>query len=305
MPIVFVHGAGTREYYRRHNVDWDHVEHHLRHYVAPRIAAEPQKVAIMLAYWGDTGVRLAWDGASIPWATMPPVTNHPLTSLVQVGRKRHIATESLYRVSAVLGYLFSRVLTLFRKPQSKQTSLFMGDALHYLAQRGAAPNPGPIPTRVLNTLAKAHELQRRCDDEPLVVFSHSLGGVVMYDLVTHFLPQMPQYAGIHIDFWASMSTQIGLFEEMKLFLASDERYGPDNPVPFPDRRFVGAWWNVWDPHDFLSFSVKNIIAEVKDDQFDSGLSFAGAHLACLKMSSFYVLLGQQVRKALQVARWPD
>ncbi|MCB0226331.1 MAG: hypothetical protein KDI02_21750 [Anaerolineae bacterium] len=302
MPIVFVHGAGTREYFRRYNVDWSHVERHLRDYVAPHIAAEPKKVEIILAYWGDTGVQLAWDGASIPWATMPPVANHPLTSLVRVGRKRHIVAESLHRVSAVLGYFFSRILTLFRRPQSKQTSVFMGDALHYLAQRGTADHPGPIPTRVLAALMQAREAQQARDGEPLIVFTHSLGGVVMYDLVTHFLPNLPEYTDIHIDFWASMSTQIGLFEEMKLFLASDDRYGPGKPVPFPDRRFLSTWWNVWDPHDFLSFSVKNIIEGVKDDHFDSGLSLAGAHLACLKMSSFYVLLGEQVAKALPAAR---
>jgi hypothetical protein len=300
MPILFVHGAGTREYYRRYHIDWGHVQRHLSHYVAPVIAPDPENVTVSLAYWGDVGVALAWDGLSIPRTPWPTLSlfGYSLRPLLRAGRKRHIAAEFWYRFSAILGYHLSRVIAFFRRPQSLQTSVFLGDALHYLATRGEAPRPGPIPARVLAALAEARVNQQARGGEPLVVVSHSLGGVILYDVVTHFLPRMPEYAPIHIDHWTSISSQIGIFEEMKLLLASDARYGPDNPVPFPDRRFLGQWWNVWDPHDFLSFSLQQIINEVDDGQFNSGLSLAGAHMACLKMSSFYALLGQKVAAGL-------
>ena len=49
-----------------YDVEWGHVEQHLRHYVyiAPVIAPEPENVAIMLSYWDDLGVKLAWDGTT-------------------------------------------------------------------------------------------------------------------------------------------------------------------------------------------------------------------------------------------------
>jgi hypothetical protein len=172
--------------------------------------------------------------------------------------------------------------------------MFLGDALHYFVQRGSAERPGPIPLRVIEALARARVLQHGRPGEPLVVFSHSLGGAIVYDVVTHFLPSMPQHSDIHIDLWASLSSQIGLFEEMQLFLASDPRYGPGVAAPFPDRRILARWWNVWDPHDFLSFTVRGIIDGVEDEHFDSGLAITAAHLACLRISSFYAVLGRKV-----------
>jgi hypothetical protein len=300
MPIVFVHGAGTREYSRRYNVDWENVEQHLRQYVAPVMAIDPENVEILLAYWGDLGTSLAWDGASIPQAPWPRLwhARHPIWVLFSKGKWGHIFWEIWNRATAILGYYASKLIAFGRRPQSKQTATFLGDALHYLNSRGVAPRPGPIPARVLAVLAEAHQTQQDRPGEPLVVVSHSLGGLIVYDIVTHFLPNMADYAGLRIDHWTSISTQIGLFEEMKLFLASDPQYGPDNPVPFPDRHLLGGWWNLWDPHDFLSFKVAHIIDGVEDDLFNSGLSLAGAHLACLKMSSFYILVAEKLRETI-------
>lgn len=298
MPIVFVHGAGTREHYRRYRLDMRHVLMHLQHYIAPVIAPDPENVAVITAYWGDVGVRLAWDGASVPPPPRLSVQNHPLMTLLPVGRKRHIVREVGRRIVALLGYLLARAAATLRRPRTNLTAIFLGDALHYFATRGTAAQPGPIPLHVLATLTRARAYQQARPGEPLVVLTHSLGGTIVYDIVTHFLPNMPAYTDMRIDFWASVSSQIGMFEEMKLFLASDSRYGPHNPVPFPDRRFLGAWWNVWDPHDFLSFSVRNIIADVDDTFFDSGLTLSTAHMACLKISSFYTLLAQKLAIAL-------
>ena len=82
-----------------------------------------------------------------------------------------------------------------------------------------------ISLRVLDALATARENQQARGGEPLVVLSHSMGGQIVYDLVTHFLPRLDRYAGVRIDYWAAAASQIGLFEEMKLFLASDPATG--------------------------------------------------------------------------------
>jgi hypothetical protein len=297
MPIVFVHGAGTREYYRKYQADVAHVVSHLRHYVAPAIAPDPHNVPIIVAYWGDIGVRLRSDGLSVPLAPPPVFRDHPIMALWPAGRRRHIAGEGWRRLSAGLAYYLGRIVAVLRRPQTKLTAMFLGDALHYFVQRGAPERPGPIPQRVLAALEHARAAQERRPGEPLVVFSHSLGGAIVYDVVTSFLPRQERYAGIHIDFWASLSSQIGLFEEMGLFLASDPGALDGAIAPFPDRRFLARWWNVWDPHDFLSFTVRGIIAGVDDEAFDSGLAITAAHLSCLRISSFYAVLGRKVRAA--------
>jgi hypothetical protein len=177
--------------------------------------------------------------------------------------------------------------------------MFLGDALHYFVQRGSPERPGPIPLRVIEALARARAAQDARPGEPLVVFSHSLGGAIVYDVLTAFLPHMTRHDAIHVDFWASLSSQIGLFEEMGLFLASDPAAPAGSLTPFPDRRFLSRWWNVWDPHDFLSFTVRGIIAGVDDESFDSGLAITAAHLACLRISSFYAVLGRKVRAGVR------
>lgn len=302
MPIVFVHGAGTREYYQKFHVDAAHVLSHLRHYVAPAIAPDPQNVPIIVAYWGDIGAELRFDGSSLPPTPPPVFRDHPLWALLDRGRKRHILAEAWLRVSATLGYYLGRVAAMLGRQQSRMTAMFMGDALYYFAHRGTAASPGKIPLRVMEALAQAREGQLARRGEPLVVFTHSLGGTIFYDVLTHFLPNTPGMEAITVDFWASLSSQIGLFEEMQLFLASDPAYGKGRAAPFPDRRHLRAWWNVWDPHDFLSFSVRGVIEGVDDEFFDSGLSVTAAHLACLRISSFYAVFGRKVAAALR-ERW--
>ncbi|GAB4432214.1 MAG: hypothetical protein OHK0015_19450 [Chloroflexi bacterium OHK40] len=302
MPIVFVHGAGTREYYRRYHVDSAHVLAHLRHYVAPVIAPDPQNVAISVAYWGDIGVELRLDGTSLPPTPPPVIRNHPLLTLLPRGRRRHLLAELWLRLSATLGYYLGRIAAMLGRPQSRLTAMFIGDALYYFAHRGTAERPGAIPARVLGALRAARENQLQRGGEPLIVFTHSLGGSIFYDVLTHFLPNTPGCEAIHVDFWASLASQVGLFEEMQLFLASDPAHGKGRAAPFPDRRHLGAWWNVWDPHDFLSFSVRGVIEGVDDEFFDSGLSVTAAHLACLRISSFYAVLGRKVAASLASGR---
>lgn len=294
MPIIFIHGAGTREHYRRYHVDWQHVASHLRRYVAPVLAPDPENVPIIIAYWGDVGVRLAWDALSLPPGTGLLLHDNPLLTLLPVGQTSHILREIFVRGTATPGYWTSRAVGGLRRRQTPYTAVFIGDALHYLATRGTPERPGIIPLRIIEALARGRALQQARGGEPLIVMTHSLGGAILYDVLTTFLPHMPLRAEPVVDLWASLCSQIGLFEEMKLFLASHNRYGPGNPAPFPERRFLRAWWNAWDPHDLLSFTVRGIIADVDDGPFDSGLPLSSAHMSCLRLSSYYTVLARKI-----------
>jgi hypothetical protein len=205
--------------------------------------------------------------------------------------------EALGRANDTPGFLTARLFAEFRRPLNDFITLFFGDVFTYLDERGTAEAPGQIVTTVLDTLSAAKKAN---PDEPLVVLSHSMGGQIVYDLVTRFLPQIPRFKDLRIDFWCATASQVGLFEELKLFLASKDQYGIDmaeKQVPYPDRRNLGVWWNVWDPNDFLSYTARDIVAGLSDESYNSGMSLLKAHGGYLERPSFFRELGKRVQNA--------
>jgi hypothetical protein len=128
-----------------------------------------------------------------------------------------------------------------------------------------------------------------------VVLSHSMGGQIIYDALTHFLPGTPSLREVRIDFWCATASQVGFFEEAKLFLASQPEHKTGHPVPFPHAH-LGVWWNVWDQNDFLSFTAKDIIDKIIDESFDGGLSLLTAHGGYLERPSFYRAFAHKLRE---------
>jgi hypothetical protein len=123
-----------------------------------------------------------------------------------------------------------------------------------------------------------------------------MGGQIIYDLVTTFLPALQQYAHIHIDFWCATASQVGFFEETKQHIASDETVGEGSRVPFPSNN-LGVWWNVWDSNDILSFTAHNIIDGVDDQGVDTGHSLCGAHAGYLSSLRFFELFAEKLEAA--------
>lgn len=285
MAIIYIHGVAVRDQAALvdgassgllgrllENITWEMVEGRLRHFVAPAISKTPTETAVLHAYWGDLGAHLAWDGAScLPGVAQP-------------------APRRLTR---------RRFVTELRPPLNQLGAQFFGDVMCYLNFRGNASQPGPIPLRMLDALSKAQAVKEETG-EPIIVLSNSMGGQIMYDVVTHFLPRLPQYSSIHVDFWCSVAAQIGLFEELKLFLASSPEYGKaqGNRVPFPDRKHLGTWWNVWDVADVISYSVHDIIEGVDDTPFDVRKPLFEEHIGYLQQDAFYSLFAQRLRQAL-------
>lgn len=298
MPIVFLHGVAARDG-EPDAALWTDIATYLRRYVAPVLADDPEGVPIVKIYWGDLGVRLAWDGASLPGAThLVAAREHHVRPLLarihKSDRWREVRRRSLWMPT----HLASKAAAQARHLMSAEVVEFLGDALVYFAARGTAADPGPIVRRVIAGLDSAQALRTARGGEPMVVFSHSMGGQIIYDLVTHFLPALHPESNLRIDFWAAASSQVGLFEELKLFAVSNPAHGPGAPVPALDRRYLGHWWNVWDPDDFLSFSVRDIIAGVDDMPYKSGLGAGMAHFGILRQPSFYQLFGEQLGAAL-------
>jgi hypothetical protein len=218
-------------------------------------------------------------------------------SLVGMGAPRWLGDlaerldEGLRRASDLPSFAVATVAGEFRRPLNDLVSFFVGDVFVYLNTRGTPDAPGPIPQRLLSKLRELAAAPKR-DGEPLVILSHSMGGQLVYDLITAFMPRDPQLAGLKIDFWCATASQVGFFEEMKLFLASRPEYRKGNPAPFPKN--LGGWWNVWDYNDFISYTVRDIFEGADDGNFDSGMSLVEAHGGYLACPSFYRRLADKL-----------
>lgn len=194
--------------------------------------------------------------------------------------------EAVKRTGDIKGYVISVVLAEARPPINRIVARFLGDVFVYLKDREKEDGtPGKIQSLLLAELKALHEI-KVATGEPLIVVSHSMGGQLIYDAVTHYLPNTPDFAEITIDFWCAAASQVGYFEEAKLFKVSDPAHKTGDPVPFPDSN-LGHWWNVWDYNDFLSFTVQDIIEGAVDQSFNSGTTLLQAHGAYLKTPSFY------------------
>jgi hypothetical protein len=162
-----------------------------------------------------------------------------------------------------------------------------------------------------------------------------MGGQLVYDIVSYFLPQMsqlPQYAEhpykeICIDFWCAAASQVGLFKEMNVFKQDDDGQSASSnqefleldlgvevlereaakggtersikKVKFPSDH-LKIWWNLWDDSDYLSFTAEPLIEEVFDDLYDSGKSPVWSHVNHFDDPDFYKEFALLIREAQEV-----
>jgi hypothetical protein len=209
--------------------------------------------------------------------------------------------EALGRAVELPAYAVSIVAAELRPKLNDLVSVFLGDVFEYLRNRGAAGSPGEIPGRFLDKLRQAHQAKLARAGEPLVVLTHSMGGQIVYDALTSFVPHDPTFRDVRVDFWCATASQVGFFEEAKLFLAKDLAYKAGAPVPFP-RAHLGVWWNVWDHNDFLSYTVKDIVSGAMDEPFDSGMSLVDAHGGYVRRPSFFRAFAGKLQAA-KAAGW--
>ncbi|WP_254412076.1 hypothetical protein [Dyadobacter diqingensis] len=208
--------------------------------------------------------------------------------------------EAMERGDQATGYALTRVLNRFRPELNKAVIIFFGDVFAYLTHRGTIQKPDAITERLLVQLEKAHKIKMERNGEPIVLLSHSMGGQIAYDTLTYFLPQMEQYKHIKVDFWCATASQVGVFEEMKLFAVSDPQINlaSDQKVPLPSQNQLGYWWNVWDPNDYLSYTANPIFENIDDESYNSGTSLIQAHSGYLQRPSFYRKFAEKLRNKL-------
>lgn len=180
---------------------------------------------------------------------------------------------------------------LLRKKLNATVTRFAGDAFVYLSRRGTKEAPGPIVSTVLQALREAD--QKRIDkDDKLIVIAHSFGGEIMYDILTYFAPD------IQVDCLITVGSQVGLFEEMKLYVNSSPDVPPNPPVGKVSRPVsVKRWLNVFDTNDILSYRLEPVVSDVTDFFYDTGYSSTGAHGGYFLRPSFYRRLAARLSQA--------
>lgn len=202
-------------------------------------------------------------------------------------------TESLSAVrnraaQASRRLIYQSLATLQKLLRSALTPLvaqLMGDVMTYLAHRGERETPSAILQEVRAALTPV-------PDEPLIVLTHSMGGNIFYDLISYYAPEAS------VDAWVSVAGQVGLFEELKLFKASDPAVRSPNRVAKSPN--LGYWLNVYDPVDVLGFAATPIFEGVEDMSYQAGLGLeAHAMDSYFAAPRFYEALAPKLAESLR------
>lgn len=179
------------------------------------------------------------------------------------------------------------LVALFRDQLNPAVAMFLGDIFAYLKP---SPMREAIRATVIHDLAAAH--QRAKDQKSkLILMGHSLGGVILYDLLSS-----PQSVGLppgfKVDAFITVGSQPGLFEELTLFDHVAAERGKPHHVAGPAN--VGLWLNIFDPIDLFGFKASPVFAQARDFEFDSGTGLASAHTTYFSRPQFHAKLRQRL-----------
>jgi hypothetical protein len=178
------------------------------------------------------------------------------------------AGEQLRRAAVWPGDAISTVFAELRPTLNEFVAYFVGDVFAYLNERGDRARPGEIPRRVLVALRLAQN-RKAATGEKIVIVSHSMGGQLVYDALTHFITDGDHtLANLEVDHWFTCGSQVSLFAEMRLFRGQAE-VPSGTKLPMPSR--VRSWTNYYDLNDLVGFIMEPVYEGVKDLAYDTGL----------------------------------
>ncbi len=196
--------------------------------------------------------------------------------------------ETVSRIGAAPGRLLGKSAMAFRPLVHRPSAIFLGDVLEYIKQRHKDGADGPIAAAVAGTIADAMAA-RTADDERLIIITHSMGGNVVYDLMSDLRKDLS------CDLLVTVGSQVGLFAELGVFPAVVPPADPKaDRAPAPAN--VARWINVYDRQDGLSFAAGGVFDKVEDFAYSTGSSLLGAHSTYFERPSFYHRLAGKIRE---------
>jgi len=241
------------------------------------------------------------------WAiNSPPLTNEAffdklLSELAQVGGEQRAlgglddafesARETFSRLaSAPAAEATKLVLSSMRAKLNSNASRFVGDVFEYLSSRSREQQDAPIVVRIIERL-KAAEAESKQKDEPLIVIGHSLGGVITYDILKHYLTTMK------VDKFISVGSQVALFAEMDQYAVKidSKDYASPQTSRISKPENISQWLNVYDLNDMFSYATTGVFEGVSDYEFKTGYGLLAAHGGYFKRPSFYTRLVKRLK----------
>jgi hypothetical protein len=200
------------------------------------------------------------------------------------------AGETLRRAAFWPGDAVSSVFAELRPTLNEFIAYFLGDIFAYLNERESSGMVGKIPQRVMAALARAHA-RKRATGEKIIVITHSMGGQLLYDVLTFYAPANQVLDGLEIDHWISCGSQVSLFAELRLF-----RGQPDirSPQKLARPSCVEAWTNFFDRNDLVGFVMEPVFDGATDVEYDTGYGLAFAHTGFLARPSFFEAIADRL-----------
>jgi hypothetical protein len=174
-----------------------------------------------------------------------------------------------------------------RRALSENVALFLGDVFVYLRNR-EIQGPTGTTARLFEPIASALTEAANSTDgrEPFVVVGHSLGGVLLYDLLTdeNCLSKIRLDAPtFRIDLLLTVGSQPGFFADLGLYPSKTKTQNGKLAAPLCAK----TWFNVYDFTDALSFLCEPFFDGVTDFGYDTVVDLIEAHSAYFKRPSFY------------------
>lgn len=179
----------------------------------------------------------------------------------------------------------TKLLGWSRESLNANLGRFFGDVFLYFDGRGEKGTPGKIPQRILDGIDAA--IAAAPAGEPLVIMGHSLGGVISFDLLGHFRPDL------QVDLFISVGSQVAHFEEIKLFKTSD----PDVKAPAKAKTpaNIRHWINIYDEVDIFSYACDRVFDRVDvDGRYDTRTYVIKAHGEYFNQARFYERLRARI-----------
>lgn len=214
-----------------------------------------------------------------------------LAARYHTGGGYNALTDRLGRAVGMLGDRARNVVSigvsrLAVDPLNPLVGRFLGDVFAYLKNSTVRDS---IREEVLGAIRKV--LQEKAAGDKVILIGHSLGGVILYDLLSN--AALVQAEGIAADALVTVGSQSGFFQELGLFDAQGATPGVHVPRPAS----VTKWFSVFDPIDPFGFPAKGVFSGVEDYSFNSTTGLIDAHTTYFKRPQFHARLRKRMRDA--------
>jgi hypothetical protein len=182
---------------------------------------------------------------------------------------------------------FMAVSGHIRPAASAFVGRFFGDVFTYMENRQ------PIVELVLADIDQAVAAKRQGDEE-LYLVGHSFGGIILYDILTHFRPEL------ECDLYVTVGSQVGLFAEIGRLADKENidaafKVHANSLVPRP--KAAKRWLNIFDSTDFVGFGTKGVFSGVIDFRFETEAMPLVSHAAYFDTPRFFARLRERVGEA--------